>query len=101
MFRRNFIQSITLAGAGGLSTLKTASAGQTKTVTYRIQGFTCITCAVGLDTMLRDQPGVMKSKSSYQEARTVIDFNPSVVTETSLKAFIEEMGFHAADEAAQ
>jgi anaerobic selenocysteine-containing dehydrogenase len=95
MFRRNFIQLITLAGAGGLSTLGAIAASESKTVTYRIAGFSCVTCAVGLDTMLERQNGVVRAKSSYSDAKTTIVFHPEQVTESSLKAFIAEMGFRA------
>jgi copper chaperone CopZ len=94
MFRRSFIQRITLASTGaGIASAAAVRAGQNKTVTYRIKGFTCVTCAVGLDTMLRRQTGVIQSKSSYPAAIAVIEFNPHVVTETSLKEFIAELGF--------
>jgi len=44
MIRREFMQGI----AGGLGAAAAAtSAVKTKTVTYRIEGFTCVTCAVG------------------------------------------------------
>ena len=93
MFRREFFQRMTLAGAGGLATAGAAGAGSHKTVTYRVKGFSCVTCAVGLDTMLRQQRGVIRSKSSYAEATAVIEFDPGLLTEESLKAFISGMGF--------
>jgi Cu+-exporting ATPase len=88
MFRRNFLQRIAFGASVGL-------AAPNKTVTYRIKGFTCVTCAVGLDTLLQRQKGVVHSKSSYPDATTVIEFNPGLVTEKELKAFIAEMGFTA------
>lgn len=94
MFRRQFIQRITFAGVGSLAALS-AVAAEKKTVTYRIQGFSCITCAVGLDVMLERRKGVVRAESSYQEATTTIVFHPQMVTEASLKACIAEMGFHA------
>ena len=93
MFRRNFIQLVTLAGAG--RALGAIGAGETKTVTYRIQGFSCITCAVGLDVMLERQKGVVRAKSNYNDARTTIVFHPEQVTESALRALIAEMGFRA------
>jgi Cu+-exporting ATPase len=99
MFRRNFIQNIALASAGvGVVTAGTVEASRNKTVTYRVKGFSCVTCAVGLDTMLRRQTGVVQSKSSYPDATTVIEFNPKSVTEKSLKEFIAELGFTAEEE---
>lgn len=99
MFRRNFIQRITLASAGiGVAQAATAQAGQNKTVTYHVKGFTCPTCAEGLDTVLRQQTGVIQSKSSCPDAMTVIEFDPHLVTEKSLKAFLAELGFTAEEE---
>jgi anaerobic selenocysteine-containing dehydrogenase len=93
MFRRNFIQLVTLAGAG--TAFGAMGNGESKTVTYRIQGFSCVTCAVGLDVMLERQKGVVRAKSSYGDAQTTIVFHPDLVTEPLLKAFIAEMGFRA------
>jgi Cu+-exporting ATPase len=98
MFRRNFIQRLTFAGAGSLALLGKAEAARSTTVIYRIKGFTCVTCAVGLDTLLRQQKGVIRSESSYPEAKSVIVFDPSVITEANLKAFIAEMGFSVVEE---
>ena|SRR5579862_830580 len=92
MIRRQFIQLATLAGVSGLTALG-AAAGETRTVTYRIKGFSCITCAVGLDTMLSRHKGILRSKSTYPDGVAIIDFHPSMITEDSIKSFISEMGF--------
>jgi copper chaperone CopZ len=89
MFRRNFITQVALSAAA----IGKMTAADTKTVTYKIKGFTCVTCAVGLDTLMQQQEGVVRSKSTYPEAVTTIEFKPSVITEKSLKGFISEMGF--------
>jgi Cu+-exporting ATPase len=91
MERRKFIQKVTC----GLAAMETATAAVHETATYQITGFTCVTCAVGLDTMLRDQKGVIKSKSSYPDKTAVIEFDSNVITETQIKTFIEELGFKA------
>ena len=93
MFRRRFLQLMTFAGAGTLA--KTSEAAQEKTVTYHIKGFSCVTCAVGLDVMLRRNKGVLRSKSTYPEAITTIDFDPSQITTTTIQSLISEMGFTA------
>lgn len=89
MFRRKFLQRITFAGAG----LATAAVSQTKTVSYHVKGFTCITCAVGLETLLRRQKGITRAEASYPSGIVHIDFDPALVTEKTLKDFIGEMGF--------
>jgi copper chaperone CopZ len=94
MIRRRFLHLATLAGAGGLASLG-LEAAERKTVVYQVKGFTCITCAVGLDALLQRQTGVVRSTSSYPEGTVKIEFHPHLVTEDSLKAFIAEMGFKA------
>jgi Cu+-exporting ATPase len=91
MIRRKFIQKVTC----GLAAIETATAAASKKVTYRITGFTCVTCAVGLDTMLKEKKGIVKSKSSYPDKTSVIEFKPDAVTEVEIKQFIEELGFKA------
>jgi Cu+-exporting ATPase len=93
MFRRNFIRRITLGGATGLAGISAAQARSHKTLTCHVKGFSCPTCAVGLDTMLRDQKGVIRSESTYPAGRVTIEFDPGAVTETALRSFIEEQGF--------
>jgi copper chaperone CopZ len=98
MQRRRFVQMMTLAGAGTLAALEVAHAKETKTVTYKVKGFTCVTCAVGLETMLGQQKGVQWVKAAYPEAVVVIRYDPSSVNEPELRGFISELGFTAESE---
>jgi copper chaperone CopZ len=93
MIRRQFIQLATLAGVSSLTALGAAKVGETKTVTYHVKGFSCMTCAVGLDTMLTRHKGIVRSNSTYPEGIVTIDFHPSLITESSIKGLISEMGF--------
>jgi copper chaperone CopZ len=96
MFRRQFMQFVATIGAGSVATIAAADTKEMKTVTYVVKGFSCVTCAVGLDTMLGKQKGVAWSQSSYPDGIVKIKFDPKQVTETELKAFISEMGFTVA-----
>jgi copper chaperone CopZ len=93
MFRRHFMQRITFAGAGGLASIGAMEAREIRTVTYRVKGFSCVTCAVGLETMLRQQKGIAGAKASYPDAKAIIEFDPKLVTDSWLRAFIADMGF--------
>jgi copper chaperone CopZ len=95
MQRRRFVQLMTLAGAGRLVAVEAAQVGTTKSVSWQVKGFTCVTCAVGLETMLRKQKGVKWAKVTYPDALVVIQYDPSSVTETALRDFISELGFTA------
>ncbi len=71
MFRRRFLQLVTMASVGSLAPLEAMAASQ-QTVTYFVKGFSCITCATGLDTMLSQQKGITSSKSTYPEGKVTV-----------------------------
>lgn len=93
MFRRNFLQLMTLASANGLASIESLAAEPTRTVTYQVKGFSCITCATGLDTMLGRQRGIKSSKSTYPAGVVTVCFNPDQITEERIVSFIAELGF--------
>lgn len=93
MFRRQFVQLIAALGTGSLAAVASQRMGETKTITYHVKGFSCVTCAVGLDTLLKQKKGIAWSKSTYPDGIVIIKFDPKEVTEGSLKACIAEMGF--------
>jgi copper chaperone CopZ len=95
MIRRKFLSLMTLAGASGLATLKAATTLEKKTVTYKISGFTCITCAVGLETLLQREKGIIAAKASYPEAIAIVTYDPKSISETSIVEAIESMGFQS------
>jgi copper chaperone CopZ len=95
MERRRFVQMMTLASVGTVAAAELTPRRETKTVAYHVKGFTCVTCAVGLETMLARQPGICSVKASYPDGNTVIQFDPKRVTEASLKKFIADLGFSA------
>ena len=111
MIRRQFLQMAALTGAttvaslGGLEALEKHRAGEkldtsgTESVAWRVNGFTCVTCAVGLETMLRQQKGVVSAHASYPSASVTIQFHPRLVSEAVLRSFISELGFTAEEKA--
>jgi Cu+-exporting ATPase len=64
-----------------------------ETVIYQVEGFSCVTCAVGLDTLLSKQKGILASKSTYPEGKVTVRFDSDAVDEKSIEGFIAEMGF--------
>jgi copper chaperone CopZ len=91
MFRRRFLQLLTMASVGSLAPLEAMAA--TRTVTWFVKGFSCITCATGLDTMLGQQKGITSSKSTYPEGKVTVAFHPGQTTEQAIVNFITDLGF--------
>jgi copper chaperone CopZ len=99
MIRRDFIQRVTaVAGATGLAIGETVKTVETKGVTYKVNGFSCVTCAVGLEVMLRQQKGIARVKASYPDGVVVIGFDPGLITEMAIEDFITSKGFTIGEE---
>ena len=95
MLRRKFFKVMTIATTGALTPLEAIPATPKKVVTYHVRGFSCITCATGLDTMLRQQKGITSSSSTYPAGVATIGFDPDQITETQINDFIASLGFAA------
>jgi copper chaperone len=105
MIRRQFIKLATLSGATGLASFGAldalredptpAGAKQTRTVTWHVRGFTCVTCAVGLETLLRREKGVVAADATYPQGMVTIQYHPDLVNEDALRSAIARLGFTA------
>jgi copper chaperone CopZ len=100
--RRNFIW--TLAGAGGgasTALLSLGGSGEAATedasVTWTVKGFTCLTCAVGLETILHRQQGITRATAAYPSGRVQIGFDSHTIGLPAIKRLIEDMGFEAGE----
>jgi copper chaperone CopZ len=91
MLRRRFLQLI--ASASSVAALPGLASESAKTATYHVKGFSCPTCATGLDTMLGQQRGIVSSKSTYPEGLVKVSYRPEKITEEWIVAFITDMGF--------
>ena len=94
MFRRQFMQLVALSSVGVLDPVESiAAAGPRATLILQVKGFTCPTCAVGLDTMLAKERGIISSRSTYPEGKVTVVFDPKGSSEKAIGGFIAEMGF--------
>jgi Cu+-exporting ATPase len=73
-----------------------AAATENRSAVYKVNGFTCITCAVGLEVMLRGLKGVTRANASYPEIKVSIGFDSNLASEKELKEFIASCGFSMA-----
>jgi len=95
MRRRSFMQ--TLAGSGaGVALLKLGTPqkrlSENASVAWTVKGFTCVTCAVGLQTILEKHEGIARVKAEYPSGKVEIGFDSNVIESRELKRLIEEDG---------
>jgi copper chaperone len=107
MIRRQFLKLAALSGATGVATFGAVEAlrsdpapgapqaKQFATVTWHVRGFTCVTCAVGLETLLRREKGVVAASATYPQGMVTIHYHPEIVNQSALRSTIAELGFTA------
>jgi Cu+-exporting ATPase len=96
MHRRSFIQ--TLAGSGaGVALLKLGTPEKRLTenasVAWTVKGFTCVTCAVGLQTILEKHEGIARVKANYPSGQVHVAFDSTRIAAAEIKRLIEDAGF--------
>jgi anaerobic selenocysteine-containing dehydrogenase len=99
MDRRNFLCKLTATGTAAAAVAAQAAPlkpTETRVITWQVKGFTCITCSVGLEVMLRGLNGVTRASASYPANNVVIGFDEHVTNEKTLKDFITVCGFTVA-----
>lgn len=92
MIRRAFL-GLT-AAAGGFAALRALEKPEKKVATYKVEGFWCPTCSVGLETLLTREKGVLAASANYVEGRTVVTYDARHISTKEITAAIESMGFH-------
>jgi copper chaperone CopZ len=101
MDRRYFIQTLASGGAG--ISLLASGAGESlphadASVTWIVKGFTCVTCAVGLQAILERQRGIARAAAAYPSGKVEIGFDSHVIGAAEIKRLIEEAGFKVREE---
>jgi copper chaperone len=106
MIRRKFLQLVALSGAGALAPVgaiagaapATGPSATGKTLVFQVKGFSCATCAVGLDTMFTRTKGILSNYSTYPEGKVTVRFDPGAINEAAVRDVITDAGFTIASE---
>lgn len=65
---------------------------------YRIEGMTCPACAAGLETQLRQLPGVVHVNISYEQSMAELEVDPTTFDPTLLLDAVQNAGFKLHDQ---
>lgn len=61
--------------------------------TYRVEGMHCSNCAMNIEGIEDDLPGVKRVSASYQKGRMVVEFDEEKVSEALIFAAVEKRGY--------
>ena len=101
MHRRNFIRALAGGSASvALLNLQAAEATPKANASVRliVKGFTCVTCSVGLKTILEQHKGIGRVTAEYPSGIVEVGFNSHEITPPEIKRLIENAGFKVREE---
>lgn len=62
---------------------------------YHVTGMNCSNCAMSLEAIEDELPGVKMIFASYQKARLDVEYDETQVSEAQILAAVEKRGYHA------
>ena len=65
--------------------------------TYTVTGMTCPNCAMNLEGMEDDIPGVQRVIARYRNGTVEIEFDENQVDESQLKLAISQLGYQVVE----
>jgi copper chaperone CopZ len=63
--------------------------------TYRIDGMHCSNCAMNIEGIEDDLPGIRQVCASYAKSQMVVEFDEAMVSEVQIITAVEQRGYMA------
>ncbi len=67
-----------------------------ETITLKLSGLHCTSCATNIDLTLEDLPGVVSSNTSYAKSELKVSFDPSQIKTDKIRSSISKLGYTTA-----
>ena len=61
--------------------------------TFPVTGMTCASCAVSVESMLKAQPGVLKTNANFANNTVYVEYLPSIAETEALKKAVQSIGY--------
>jgi copper chaperone CopZ len=63
--------------------------------TFKVEDMHCTNCAIKIESIEDDLPGIKEVNASYVKQRMVVEFDEAQVSEEQILAAVEKKGYHA------
>lgn len=67
----------------------------TKKMTFLVPDMHCVNCAMRLEGLEDDLPGVRRVDASYQKGQMAVEFDETQLNIAQIIAAVEQLGYHA------
>ncbi|MFH2104222.1 MAG: heavy-metal-associated domain-containing protein [Chloroflexota bacterium] len=62
--------------------------------TYKLDGMHCPNCAISVESIEDDLPGIRDISASYHKGQVVVEFDEAQVTEEQITTALSRKGYH-------
>ena len=62
---------------------------------YRVEGMHCSNCAMSVEGIEDDLPGIRRVSASYQKSNMAVEFEEQLVSEEQILSALEKRGYRA------
>lgn len=99
MERRGFLRTVVMTGGAGAGLAvvdrrkSTRERKETAKLEWKVEGFYCPTCAIGLETLLQRNGAIGRVAAEYPSGRVKIGYDAAKIAPAAIAALIEEAGF--------
>ncbi|HEX7620539.1 MAG TPA: heavy-metal-associated domain-containing protein [Anaerolineales bacterium] len=62
---------------------------------YRVEGMHCTNCAMNIEGIEDDLPGIKQISASYRKGQMEVEFDEAKVSEAQILAAVEKRGYQA------
>jgi copper chaperone CopZ len=63
--------------------------------TFRVEGMSCSSCPMHVESIEDDLPGIKQVSASYQKGNMVVEFDETRVSEAQIIAAVAKRGYQA------
>ena len=67
--------------------------GKTVRKEFPVTGLSCASCAISVESMLKEQKGVTSASVNYANSSAQVEFEPAIVQSEDLKTIIQSIGY--------
>ncbi len=64
-----------------------------KSTIFEIKGMHCVSCAMNIDGLLEDTPGVIKAETNFAKSVTYVSYDKKIISTEKLKEIIKRFGY--------
>jgi copper chaperone CopZ len=63
--------------------------------TFRVEGMSCSSCPMNVESIEDDLPGIKRVSASYQKGNMVVEYDETSVSEAQILAAVAKKGYQA------